>query len=114
MGSRSVRQRYCRCGAHLAADNAERQCADCQRASRDKYLAPPQVPHEFWHTELLREAFAAQHMAGYPAPIACIRIIKRCTDLAASPKVCLVNGWVSSNPRSAGLKLAHPSVIWIR
>ncbi|MGH3670577.1 MAG: helix-turn-helix domain-containing protein, partial [Pseudonocardiaceae bacterium] len=43
-------------------DNTEQQCARCQRASRDKYIAPPQVPHEFWHTELLRIAFAAQHM----------------------------------------------------
>jgi transcriptional regulator with XRE-family HTH domain len=62
VGSRSARRRYCRCGALLAADNAERQCARCQRASRDKYVVPPQVPSEFWHTELLREAFAAQHM----------------------------------------------------
>ncbi len=62
MGSRPARQRYCRCGAHLAADNAERQCARCQRASRDKYIAPPQVPTGFWHTESLLEAFTAQHM----------------------------------------------------
>jgi transcriptional regulator with XRE-family HTH domain len=62
MGSRPARQRYCRCGAHLAADNTEGQCAHCQRASRDKYIAPPQVPPEFWRTEPLRMAFAAQHM----------------------------------------------------
>ncbi|MEO7194933.1 MAG: hypothetical protein ABIZ05_08940 [Pseudonocardiaceae bacterium] len=62
MGSRPARHRYCRCGTHLAVDNAERQCARCQRASRDKLLAPPQVPAEFWQTEQFAEAFAAQHI----------------------------------------------------
>jgi hypothetical protein len=62
MRSRTARQRYCRCGARLAADNTNQLCARCQRASRDKYIAPLQVPPEFWHTELLRMAFAAQHM----------------------------------------------------
>jgi hypothetical protein len=62
MGSRPARHRYCRCGTHLAADNKERQCARCQRASRDKLIAPPQVPPEFWQTEQFREAFAAQHI----------------------------------------------------
>ena len=41
MASRLRRQFYCRCGTHLAKDNAERQCARCQRASRDKLIAPP-------------------------------------------------------------------------
>jgi hypothetical protein len=62
VGSRPRRQRYCRCGTHLAADNAERHCSRCQRASRDKFIAPPEVPAEFWQTEQLREAFAAQHI----------------------------------------------------
>jgi len=62
MGSRRARQYYCRCGTHLAKDNTERQCARCQRASRDKLIAPPEVPPEFWETEQFREAFAAQHM----------------------------------------------------
>lgn len=62
VGSRPGRQRYCRCGTHLAADNAERQCARCQRASRDKFIAPPEVPAEFWQTEQFCEAFAAQHI----------------------------------------------------
>ncbi|MEO7196065.1 MAG: hypothetical protein ABIZ05_14850 [Pseudonocardiaceae bacterium] len=62
MGSRPARHHYCRCGTHLAVDNAERQCARCQRASRDKLLAPPQVPAEFWRTEQFAEAFAAQHI----------------------------------------------------
>jgi transcriptional regulator with XRE-family HTH domain len=46
----------------LAADNDERQCARCQRASRDKFIAPPEVPAEFWQTEQFCEAFAAQHI----------------------------------------------------
>ncbi|MGH3829851.1 MAG: hypothetical protein ACRDRS_05270 [Pseudonocardiaceae bacterium] len=62
MGSRPARHRYCRCGTHLAGDNAERQCARCQRASRDKLLAPPQVPAEFWQTEQFADAFATQHI----------------------------------------------------
>lgn len=62
MASRRVRQRYCRCGAPLAADNTGRQCARCQRDSRGKLIAPPEVPAEFWLNEQLREAFAAQHM----------------------------------------------------
>jgi len=62
MGSRQVRQYYCPCGTHLAKDNTERQCARCQRDSRDKLIAPPDVPAEFWQTEQFREAFAAQHM----------------------------------------------------
>jgi hypothetical protein len=62
MGSRQARHHYCRCGTHLAADHKERQCARCQRASRDKLIVPPQVPAEFWQTEQLREAFAAQHI----------------------------------------------------
>lgn len=59
---RSARNRYCRCGTHLAADNKERQCARCQRAARDKLVAPPLVPPEFWQTEQFRDAFAAQHI----------------------------------------------------
>jgi transcriptional regulator with XRE-family HTH domain len=62
VGSRSARHRYCRCGTQLAADNSEHQCARCQRASRDKLIAPPQVPAEFWRSERFRQAFAAQHI----------------------------------------------------
>ncbi len=62
MASRPARHRYCRCGTHLAADNTGRQCARCQRASRDKLLAPPEVPTEFWLTEQFEDAFAAQHI----------------------------------------------------
>jgi len=62
MGSRKPRQHYCRCGTHLAKDNTERQCARCQRASRDKFIIPPDVPAEFWETEQFREEFAAQHI----------------------------------------------------
>jgi hypothetical protein len=62
MASRPARHRYCRCGTHLAADNPGRQCARCERSSRDKLIAPPQVPPEFWQTGQFREAFATQHM----------------------------------------------------
>ncbi len=62
MASRPRRQLYCRCGTHLAKDNAERQCARCQRASRDKLITPPEVPAEFWQTDQFHDAFAAQHM----------------------------------------------------
>lgn len=62
VGSRPARHRYCRCGTHLAADNPGRQCARCQRVSRDKLIAPPQVPTEFWQTKQFRDAFAAQHI----------------------------------------------------
>ena len=62
MASRSARHRYCRCGTQLAADNSGRQCAPCERASRDKLIAPPEVPAEFWQTEQFRDAFAAQHI----------------------------------------------------
>lgn len=62
MGTRPARRRYCRCGTHLAADNTAGQCARCERASRDKLLRPPEVLAEFWETEQLRQAFAAQHI----------------------------------------------------
>ncbi len=62
VASRPPRRYYCRCGTHLAKDNTERQCARCQRASRDKLIAPPEVPAEFWQTEQFQQAFAAQHI----------------------------------------------------
>ncbi len=61
MGAQRAQQ-YCRCGTQLAKDNTERQCARCQRATRDKLIAPPQVPSEFWQTDQFRDAFAAQHI----------------------------------------------------
>lgn len=62
MGSRHPRQYYCRCGTYLAKDNTERQCARCQRDSRDKLITPPEVPAELWKTEQFQKAFAAQHI----------------------------------------------------
>src|SRR5918997_6379993 len=62
VASRPARHRYCRCGPHLAADNPGRQCARCQRTARDKLIAPPQLPAQFWQTQQFRAAFAAQHM----------------------------------------------------
>ncbi len=62
MGSRHPRQYYCRCGTRLAKDNTGRQCARCQRDSREKFITPPEVSAQFWETEQFREAFAAQHI----------------------------------------------------
>jgi tetratricopeptide (TPR) repeat protein len=62
MASKRPRQYYCQCGTRLAKDNPGYQCARCQRLSRDKLIAPPEAPLEFWQTEQFREAFAAQHM----------------------------------------------------
>ncbi|MGQ0775702.1 MAG: hypothetical protein ACT4NY_15000, partial [Pseudonocardiales bacterium] len=62
MGSTRPRRYYCRCGTHLAKDNTERQCARCQRESRDKLITPPEVPPGFWQTGQFQEAFAARHM----------------------------------------------------
>ncbi|MCA1673070.1 MAG: helix-turn-helix domain-containing protein, partial [Actinobacteria bacterium] len=62
MGSKRPQQYYCRCGTRLAKDNTQRQCARCQRASRDKLITPPEVPAEFWDTDQFEEAFAARHM----------------------------------------------------
>jgi hypothetical protein len=62
MGSRQARRYFCRCGTHLAKDNTERQCARCRSLSRDRFIAPPEVPPELWRTEQFKEAFAAQHM----------------------------------------------------
>ncbi|MGH4014269.1 MAG: hypothetical protein ACRDSL_10145 [Pseudonocardiaceae bacterium] len=62
MGSKQPRRYYCRCGTRLAKDNTERQCARCQRESRDKLIAPPEVSAEFWQTPQFADAFAAQHM----------------------------------------------------
>lgn len=56
------KQRYCRCGARLADDNPAALCAACQRTTRDKLIAPPVVPADFWRTDELRDAFAARHM----------------------------------------------------
>ncbi|MCA1604100.1 MAG: hypothetical protein LC775_01115 [Acidobacteria bacterium] len=63
MGSKQPQRYYCRCGTRLAKDNSGRQCASCERLSRDKLITPPEVPPEFWQTEQFREAFAAQHMS---------------------------------------------------
>jgi hypothetical protein len=62
MASGRAQQHYCRCGTYLARDNNEAQCARCQRGSRDKLIASPQVPAEFWQTDQFQDAFAAQHM----------------------------------------------------
>ena len=62
MRSKQPWQHYCHCGTRLAKDNSGHQCASCERLSRDKLIAPPEVPPEFWQTEQFEEAFAVQHM----------------------------------------------------
>ena len=62
VGSTRPRRYYCRCGTRLAKDNSGRQCARCERASRDRLISPPEVPAEFWQTVQFEEAFAARHM----------------------------------------------------
>jgi hypothetical protein len=104
MGSRQPRQYYCRCGTHLAKDNTERQCARCQRASRDKLITPPEVPAEFWDTEQFKEAFATQRIGRVFRIYGTTRITMRCMGQMASRKPCSASGWACGNPRSAGLR----------
>jgi transcriptional regulator with XRE-family HTH domain len=54
--------RYCRCGARLARDNTGSRCAPCVAADRDRAVAPPEVPAEFWDEVVLREALLSRHM----------------------------------------------------
>ncbi len=112
MGSRPARHHYCRCGTHLAADNAERQCARCQRASRDKLIAPPHVPDEFWHTEQLREAFAAQHIGRVARAYRTHPYHYAVYGPDGISKPCSASGWVCANLKSAESRPAHPSVTW--
>jgi DNA-binding XRE family transcriptional regulator len=55
--------RYCaRCGARLAGDHANERCSPCQERLNALLARPPQVPADFWETDQLRAAFAAQHI----------------------------------------------------
>ncbi len=57
------REAWChRCGTRLAHDNAGGYCAPCQTESRDRFVASPEVPAEFWDSPAMREAFASRHM----------------------------------------------------
>ena len=62
MGSKQPWRHYCQCGTRLAKDNSGHQCASCERFSRDKLIASPEVPPVFWQADQFRAAFAAQHM----------------------------------------------------
>lgn len=53
---------YCACGARLAADNRVGQCAACNRRDRELEASAPKVPPEFWTTDQMRDALAAQHI----------------------------------------------------
>lgn len=93
VGSRLARRRYCRCGTQLAADNSEDQCARCQRAARDKLIAPPHVPAEFWQAERSSRPSMPSTSAGYPVPTARIPTTTRSMAPAVSRKLCSASGW---------------------
>jgi hypothetical protein len=55
--------RYCHsCAGRLARDNTGSRCAQCIRRGRLERDNAPGVPDQFWQTDQLRDAFAAQHM----------------------------------------------------
>ena len=54
--------RYCRCGTHLASDNAGLLCSACQRNSGVNLSTVPSVSPEFWTTDRMRDAFASRHI----------------------------------------------------
>ncbi|MEU6037587.1 helix-turn-helix transcriptional regulator [Actinomadura sp. NPDC047616] len=55
--------RFCRlCGGRLARDNPNEECAPCQARNRDRFLAPPSVPPDFWQAEPLRSALDDWHI----------------------------------------------------
>jgi hypothetical protein len=55
--------RYCgSCGGRLARDNIDSLCARCIGHSRSAQDTAPEVPERFWHTDQMRDAFAAQHI----------------------------------------------------
>ncbi len=56
------RPRYCPCGTRLAADNRAARCTVCARRDRERDQTPPDLPPEFWRTDVLHDAFAAQHI----------------------------------------------------
>jgi hypothetical protein len=50
------------CDAPLARHSPAPLCVRCRQRARDAFVSPPEVPPEFWDSELLTEAFSAQHM----------------------------------------------------
>jgi hypothetical protein len=54
--------RYCRCGARLARDNPDTRCSACTAADRNRLVAAPEVPADFWDEVVLQEALASRHM----------------------------------------------------
>jgi hypothetical protein len=62
MNSSQPPARHCQCGARLARDNSDTLCASCRKKARDETLGAPQVPAEFWETDLMQQALASWHM----------------------------------------------------
>jgi hypothetical protein len=53
-------RRHCHCGTPLARDNTGTACAACQRTAHRGRA--PEVPHEFWDTEVMVDALASGHL----------------------------------------------------
>jgi transcriptional regulator with XRE-family HTH domain len=54
--------RYCRCGTRLGHDHSGGLCSPCEKRLISLRAKAPEVPADFWETEQLRDAFAAQHI----------------------------------------------------
>jgi len=54
-----------RCGARLAGDNADAICRPCQRAAREMWMSPPEVPPEFWEEGQLRDSLVRERHIGH-------------------------------------------------
>ncbi|GAA4097505.1 hypothetical protein [Actinomadura miaoliensis] len=55
--------RFCRfCGGRLARDDPNEECAPCRAGNRDRFLAPPSVPLDFWRAEPLWSALEDWHI----------------------------------------------------
>jgi tetratricopeptide (TPR) repeat protein len=51
-----------RCATRLACDNHTGYCAPCQAVSRDRFVAPLDVPPDFWDNQAIRDALAVRHL----------------------------------------------------
>jgi tetratricopeptide (TPR) repeat protein len=54
--------RYCRCGARLGRDHAADLCSPCEKQLAALRVGPAELPADFWETEQLHDALAAQHI----------------------------------------------------
>jgi hypothetical protein len=55
--------RQCRaCGARLARDNAATICAACERHAAAATSEPPEMPPDYWKSDVFADAFASRHI----------------------------------------------------